>query len=162
MGLSKAGCPDLEKALAAYKENDTDFFLKPHGLSSKSKVGIGGAPEDILIHNNLIRILASYAADGRGPIVEKKTVDQKLQECDRYEFAKWCVSLLDSTKKEEKCIWGHVNAYDFPKLKHMLEIAGFSDIMHSSFRQSRVNQLRKRCFDRKSAEWISLYVEATK
>jgi ubiquinone/menaquinone biosynthesis C-methylase UbiE len=161
-GIFRIVCPDLDKALTAYKENNKDFFIKPYGLNFKSKIGIGETPEDLLIHNNLVRILASYAIDGRGPIVEKEIVEQKLQECNRYEFAKWCVSLLDSTKKEEKCIWGHVNAYDFPKLKHMLEIAGFSDIVHSSFRQSQVNEFRKRCFDHKSKEWISLYVEATK
>lgn len=161
-GIFRVVCPDLEKALFAYKENDDDFFLKPYGLNSKSKVGVGERPEDILIHNNLIRIFASYAKNGRGPIVEKEVVEKKLQEYDRYEFAKWCVSLLDPAKKEEECIWGHVNAYDFPKLRHMLEIAGFSNIVHSSFRQSQVKELRKRCFDLKSKKWISLYVEATK
>lgn len=160
-GTFRVICPDMEKAIAAYKNNDLDFFLKPYGFKASSKVGFGNSKESLALHNNLVRILASYASDGMGPEVDKETVDRKLSQCDQYEFAKWCVSLLKENRAGERCIWGHVNAYDYAKLERMLSQAGFSRVVRSSFRKSAVKELRKRCFDLKSHNWISLYVEAT-
>lgn len=164
-GSFRVVCPDLDKVMRAYKENDLYFFLQSKGARTCLIKGIeaGKLPKkSLLLHNNLIRTLASYADTGGGPIVEKELVDEKLKECNKYEFAKWCVSLLDRARLREKQAWGHINAYDFSKLKKMLEKAGFSNVVKSSLGQSSVKELRKPCFDQKKYEWLSLYVEAKK
>ncbi len=159
-GTFRIVCPDLDKLIQAYKENDLAFFLTP--LAPSPKEGIGGGKESLLLHNNLVRTLACYA-DGKGPIVEKEVVDKKFKEYDKYEFAKWCTSLLDvQNRLGEDQAWGHINAYDFSKLKKMLEEAGFANVVRSSRGQSRIKELRKSRLDRKRSEWISLYVEAIK
>lgn len=165
-GAFRVVCPDLDKVIRAYKENNLYFFLQAEGARSCLIRGIEAGEltkDSLLLHNNLIRTLASYADTGGGPIVKKEVVDQKLKDYNKYEFAKWCVSLLDQDCLEAKHAWGHINAYDFPKLKTMLEEAGFSNnVVRSSLGQSGIKKLRKLHFDQKRHEWISLYVEAIK
>ena len=54
----------------------------------------------------------------------------------------------------------HVNAYDFDKLKDLLNKIGFQDIKKSDYRLSSVASMRATVFDNRPV--ISLYVEANK
>lgn len=148
-GVMRIVVPDMEKALHAYRNKDRDFFY------SREICLTGNSLE-----RRLVNFFASYQTANHdyrgGPIVPDETVRERVGSLSRYEFAKWCVSMIPESAPYK----AHVNGYDFPKLKKILEEAGFRKITLSSYRQSSVTMFRDAVFDRRPK--ISLYVEAYK
>ena len=144
-GVCRISVPDMDKALEAYRDNNAVFFDEGGGRF------IGDS-----IEAKLVNFFASYSKDDYrgGPIVPSDLVRQKLQSLGKYEFVKWCVSLIPSDVPYR----AHVNGYDFDKLRSFLEIAGFSQVVRSSYRNSSIPLLREKAFDNRPI--ISLFVEA--
>lgn len=163
-GVARFVCPDLAKLRDAYERQDLEFFLQPAVEEYlRAYIRIGEFPEDaLLLHNNLLRTHASYGDTGEGPYAPPEQVAEKYAALDRYRFAEWCVSLLDPERLQPDRPWGHVNAWDYPKLRGVLLQAGFASVRESSFGASRVPELRDPRFDLARHKWISLYVEAQK
>jgi len=65
-------CPDLDKAIDAYQKEDLFFFLRSEFLLKGIRKG-DIHKDSLLLHNNLIRVCASYVDTGAGPIVNKNT-----------------------------------------------------------------------------------------
>ena len=56
-GVFRVVCPDMDKIIQAYRENDLYFFLKGAGVQSFLIAGIDAgnlSKESLLLHNNLI------------------------------------------------------------------------------------------------------------
>lgn len=163
-GVARFVCPDMGKLRRAYERKDLDFFLQPKVREYlEERINRGEFPDEaLLLHNNLLRTHASYGDTGEGPYAPEGLVAEQYSCLDQYGFADWCVSLLDKDRMQPDQPWGHVNAWDFPKLKSALIDAGFSDVQQSSFRRSTVLELRDPRFDLERHQWISLYTEAVK
>lgn len=163
-GVARFVCPDMSKLRSAYERNDLNFFLQPK-VRAFLEEGInraGFSPKALELHNNLLRTHASYGDTGEGPYAPAEVVAEKYAALGRYEFAEWCVSLLDEQRLQPGMPWGHVNAWDYAKLEAALKNTGFANVEESSFRGSRVGELRDPRFDIGRHEWISLYVEASR
>ncbi len=142
-------CPDADKALEAYLNNNMDFF----NLQEVLTVGDG-------IGKRLVNYFASYAItieDDLGePPVSEVEVKQKVKSLAKDEFIKWCVSSIP----KEATYTAHINGYYFEKLKQLLEKTGFVNIEKSSYRNSKDLELRGKAFDNRPNH--SLYVECYK
>jgi len=153
-GLMRISVPDMEKAFKAYVSVDWNFF------------GFGGvSTKGESIERRLLNFFASFAMDNYGgekhysggPIVGDKIVKEKFNSLNKYEFVKWCVSLIP----KEASYKGHVNGFDYEKLEIFLKEAGFWRVLKSSYRGSTVKELRGgNKFDNRPI--TSLYVEAVK
>jgi len=146
-GLIRISVPDMDKAFKAYYSNDLVFF-KNGGVECQGEN----------IEQNLVNYFASYDKDdySGGPIVPAEKIKSKLSELDKYNFCKWCVSMIpiDAPYK------AHINAFDYSKLNKMLKNAGFNNITKSEYKKSTLNILRGNFFDNRPV--VSLFVEATK
>ena len=146
-GLLRISVPDMDKAFEAYSANDEGFF------------DVGGAMcIGNSIERKLVNFFASYAQNGYsgGPIVTPEVVREKVQNLNKYEFVKWCVSIIPQNAPYK----AHVNGYDFKKIKRIIKTAGFHNITRSKYRKSSSLILRNKAFDNYPA--ISLFVEAFK
>lgn len=88
-----------------------------------------------------------FIQDGQlfgGPIVEDEVVSKEVSTLDRYDFVKYCKSLIP---KEAQYI-AHRNGFDYEKLKAFLEIAGFTRIRRSFYKNSIDPEMRSVAFDR--------------
>jgi SAM-dependent methyltransferase len=163
-GSFRVVCPDLDLALQAYRDNNQYHFLS-NSMWLFNSVRQGVLPkESIELHNNVVRVLASYIETGAGPIVDKEIFEKNFSELDKYEFAKWCVSLLNKDKIQKDTNLGHINAYDYSKLEKMLYSAGFSKVKLKAATQYDNPAYAKSEFDKieRRLEWICLFVEAQK
>jgi len=163
-GSFRVVCPDLDKAIRAYKEDDLYYFLS-NSMWLFNSIKQGALPKESLsLHNNVIRVLASYIETGGGPIADKKVFEEKFAELDKYEFAKWCVSLLNKDKITKDTNLGHINAFDFSKLERMLYAAGFSKVTLKTATEYDSSDFRKPEFNRieKRLDWLCVFVEAQK
>ena len=152
-GIFRISCPDGEKAINAYKNGDKEFFfldeivLKGHSAERR-----------------LLNFFASFKCKNYGeapdyiggPIVDDETVKEKVKELSMEDFVKWCVSQIP----KEAYYVAHINGHTFKKVSEMLKKAGFKDIKKSSYKKSRVRQMRGKMFDNRPNS--SLYVEAVK
>ncbi len=146
-GTMRIVVPDMDKALEAYKRKDQGFF-------NSGEIKLTGDT----LERKLVNYFASYKRGiySGGPVVSAGLVKQKLSLFNKYEFIKWCVSLIP----KDAYYVAHVNGYDFEKLYVLLKQAGFEKIEKSTFQKSSVSEMRGKGFDH--APLISLYVEATK
>ena len=167
-GVFRIVCPDLDRILQAYRENDVYFFMQAGSLVHSFvlnyvKTGVY-PPEALQLHNHVVRSLASYADTGGGPIVEESVFLEHLANGSKYDFAKWCVSCLDPKRLTGSGCFGHVNAYAYDKLEGMLREAGFRSISRCQPHQSASSFVCRQYFRRNENRkaWISLYVEAVK
>ena len=146
-GVIRIAVPDMDKALAAYRSGDDNFF---------DNGGVTCAGDDI--ENKLVNFFASYATPEYkgGPQVDVVEVRENLSNMDKHEFAQWCVHIIPEDSHQRV----HVNAYDFTKLSGFLANSGFGHIVKSKFRQSTVPAMRNPAFDVRPL--VSLYVEAKK
>ena len=146
-GELRISVPDMDKAFKAYYSNDLVFF-KNGGVECQGEN----------IEQNLVNYFASYDKNdySGGPIVPAEKIKSKLNELDKYNFCKWCVSMIpiDAPYK------AHINAFDYSKLNKMLKNAGFNNITKSEYKKSTLNILRGNFFDNRPV--VSLFVEATK
>ena len=144
-GTIRIAVPDMDKAFSAYRSRDHSFF------------DYGGVtcPGDSL-EEKLVCFFASYvAADYRGgPKVPVAEIQAAIGGMHDHDFCRWCVSRIPAHATN----LGHVNAYDFAKLRDLLDAAGFTEIRRSSYRASAVPTLRNAAFDNRPT--VSLYVEA--
>lgn len=139
--ILRFSCPDAEKAINAYKNNDTQWFS-----------WVKKAP----IHEMLLNVFVSYEKFAGGPKASKEEVDEKLSTLNIGDFINWCVSLKDETRS----YIAHTNGIYFDKMRDMLEKSGFINITRSEFMQSKDEELRDNHFDKYPE--ISLYVECEK
>jgi len=160
--------PDLDRMIKLYKEGDHDHFLY-HIISCQQwvidEIKSGKIPkESFYLHNNVARVLASYIDTGEGPIIEKEIFDKKINELDNLEFAKWCVSLLDKNRIDMNSNVGHINAFNFSKIKSMLEKVGFTEVVEYNANEYGDEIFTESCFgaNEKIKEWAAEYVEAKK
>ena len=146
-GILRISVPDMDKAMEAYKNNNSSFFEKG-GVSCKGDS----------IERKLVNYFASYRLGNfsGGPIVQKNLVKEKFQSLDKYAFAKWCVSLIPKNASYK----AHVNAYDFQRIKKFLNEARFLKVLKSTYRGSKLETMRTIEFDNRPI--VSLYVEAFK
>jgi len=146
-GILRISVPDMDKALQAYTVNDTLFF---------DKGGVRCVGDSI--ERKLVNFFASYKKDNYsgGPVVAPAVVTERLGSLDKYEFVRWCVSLIPADAPYK----AHVNGYDFPKLKSFLEASGFGEVVRSEHRGSSVPTMRTTAFDNRPM--VSLFVEAFK
>lgn len=140
-GILRFSCPDAEKAINAYKNNDIKWFN-----------WVKQAP----IHEMLLNVFVSYEKFSGGPKASKEEVDEKLNTLSLDNFINWCVSLKDTTKP----YIAHTNGIYFEKMENMLKKAGFINITKSEFLKSKDDELRDEHFDKYPE--ISLYVECEK
>ncbi|MBR1681702.1 methyltransferase domain-containing protein [bacterium] len=140
-GILRFSCPDAEKAINAYKNNDIKWFN-----------WVKQAP----IHEMLLNVFVSYEKFSGGPKASKEEVDEKLNTLSLDNFINWCVSLKDTTKP----YIAHMNGIYFEKMENMLKKAGFINITKSEFLKSKDDELRDEHFDKYPE--ISLYVECEK
>ena len=146
-GVIRIAVPDMDKALAAYRIGDDDFF---------DNGGVTCAGDNI--ENKLVNFFASYATPGYkgGPLVDAIEVRDNLSNMDNHSFAQWCVCKIP----EHVQLRVHVNAYDFNKLSDFLASSGFGHIVKSEYRQSSIPAMKNAAFDVRPL--VSLYVEAKK
>lgn len=140
-GIFRFSCPDAEKAINAYKNNDVKWFN-----------WVKQAP----IHEMLLNVFVSYEKFAGGPIASKEELDNKLNTLSLDDFVNWCVSLKDTTRP----YIAHTNGIYFEKMERMLKKAGFTNIIKSEFMKSKDEELRDSHFDKYPE--ISLYVECEK
>lgn len=148
-GIMRVSVPDMDKALEAYAANSMEFFdFYKGGVTC-----VGNS-----IEKRLVNFFASYKKGdySGGPPVSPEVVKEKLKSLNKYEFVKWCASLIP----EDAQYKAHVNAYDFDKIRSFLKEAGFKEVARSEYRRSSVAELRKRAFDTRPV--ASLFVEAFK
>lgn len=139
--ILRFSCPDAEKAINAYKNNDVSWFS-----------WVKQAP----IHEMLLNVFVSYEKFAGGPIASKDEVDEKLNTLTIDDFIKWCVSLKDITRP----YIAHTNGIYFEKMQNMLKKSGFTNITKSDYMKSKDEELRDEHFDKYPE--ISLYVECEK
>jgi len=146
-GILRISVPDMDKAMEAYKNNNYSFFEKG-GVACKGDS----------IERKLVNYFASYKIGNfsGGPIVPKNLVKDKIKSLDKYAFAKWCISLIPKNVSYK----GHVNAYDFQRIKKFLNETRFIKVLKSSYRESKLETMRAIEFDNRPI--VSLYVEAFK
>jgi len=146
-GILRISVPDMDKAMEAYKNNNYSFFEKG-----------GVACKVYSIERKLVNYFASYKIGNfsGGPIVPKNLVKDKIKSLDKYAFAKWCISLIPKNVSYK----GHVNAYDFQRIKKFLNETRFIKVLKSSYRESKLETMRAIEFDNRPI--VSLYVEAFK
>lgn len=140
-GLFRIGCPDADKALNAYKENNVEWF----SWLKQSHIG-----------EMLLNTFVSYESKAGGPSASPELVKEKFESLSKDEFLKWAVGLVDETRP----YIAHRNGIYFEKLKNMLEKAGFRNVKRSYYLKSNDKELRGDKFDR--YESISLFVECNK
>lgn len=140
-GVFRFSCPDADKALEAYKNNDTSWF----NWVKQGPIG-----------EMLLNVFVSYEWMAGGPKESEEVIREKFETLDKKDFIKWCVSLKD----ESRPYIAHTNGLYFDKLKEMLEEAGFKNIKRSTFKGSQDEELRNDAFD--MHEPISIYMECTK
>ncbi|MBR4624101.1 MAG: methyltransferase domain-containing protein [Alphaproteobacteria bacterium] len=134
-GIFRIACPDAEKALFAYKNNDKGFFytgeIVLHGQS---------------LERRLVNYFASfkcynyggYANYSGGPIIDDEIVKNKVNELSIEDFVKWCVSLIPA----EAYYTAHINGHTYDKVVNMLKNAGFKNIERSYYRKSNAKKMR--------------------
>ena len=146
-GILRISVPDMDKAMEACKNNNYSFFEKG-GVACKGDS----------IERKLVNYFASYKLRNYsgGPIVSKNIVKAKFKSLDKYAFTKWCVSLIPKNASYK----GHVNAYDFLRIKIFLNEARFLKVLKSTYRGSKLETMRTIEFDNRPI--VSLYVEAFK
>ena len=146
-GVVRISVPDPEKALAAYRAGDEEFF----------RCGEVTCTGDT-IEAMLVSFFASYRMDGHSgvPALDPAVVRAELEQRELFAFARWCVDAIPA----EAPYRGHVNAHTSDKLCEMLRVAGFSEVRRSTFRGSSVPAMRGAAFDNRPR--VSLFVEATK
>lgn len=146
-GLLRISVPDMDKAFQAYFANDECFF------DDGGARCIGDS-----IERKLVNFFASFSKNGYsgGPIVSPWIVREKVKALDKYEFVKWCVSVIPRDAPYK----AHVNGYDFEKLKRHIKAAGFRNIIRSKYQESSFTILRNKAFD--NCPIISLFIEAFK
>ena len=144
-GTIRIAVPDMDKAFAAYRRRDHSFF-DHGGVTCRGKT----------LEEKLVCFFASYSlADYRGgPRVPAAEVRAAIGTMCSHEFCRWCVSRIPA----HATYLGHVNAYDFTKVRRLLEAVGFCEIRRSSYRASSVRTLRSAAFDNRPT--VTLYVEA--
>ena len=160
-GFCRLVAPDMDLLLDRYQARDWRFFLAADGSFILSQICRGILPpESLLMHNRLVCWFASYSArmdTAGGPIVPQHVVDDKLCSLSKYEFSKWCVSLLEPGRTH-----AHVHLYDYDQLHGLLESARFRDIRKLTWGQSACPEMLNSPIDRQEHRMYSLYVEATK
>lgn len=152
-GILRISVPDMEKAFTAYVNGDQNFF-KIGGVDTKGDS----------IERRLVNYFASFGMENYGgekdysggPIVDDSVVKEKISSLGKYEFVKWCASLIPKDAPYK----GHINGYDYEKLARFLKNVGFREVYKSSYRNSTVKELRGQKFDNRPM--VSLYVEAVK
>jgi predicted SAM-dependent methyltransferase len=146
-GVLRISVPSAESAIAAYRRGDRSFF-ETGGVTCKGPT----------LEHLLVNFLASYRDErgDHGPDIDPDDVKRRVEEQSLEEFGAWCVAQIPS----DATYVAHVNAYDFAKLERMLKAAGFSEVVQSQYRASKVPELRHRKVDNRPR--VSLYVEATK
>lgn len=160
--------PDLDRMIKTYKENDRDefhYYIMSHQAWIMTAIKLGNIPpESFYLHNNVARVLASYIDTGEGPIITKNNFEKKINELDNLEFAKWCVSLLDKNRVDMNSDVGHINAYNFSKIKQMFEEVGFSEVVEYKPNEYGDKIFKESFFGKneKLKEWAAEYVEAIK
>ena len=144
-GTIRIAVPDMDKAFSAYRRCDHSFF--DHG---------GVTCRGETLEEKLVCFFASYSlAEYRGgPKIPAAEIRAAIGTMCSYDFCRWCVSRIPGHATH----LGHVNAYDFTKMHHLLEAAGFQEIERSSYRGSSVPTLRGAAFDNRPT--VTLYVEA--
>jgi len=143
-GILRLACPDADKALEAYRNNDIDWF---NGIITVKSAPIGA---------RLLNTFVSYEAGSGGPKIPEEEVRRKFYSLEKDEFIKWCLSHVDRSRH----YIAHINGIYYEKLKIMLKNAGFVDIERSSFNNSRDEELREPEFDKHKL--ASLFVECYK
>jgi len=148
-GILRISTPDMDKAFTSYEKRNKKFFL------TRSMIVHGNSFE-----NWLVDFFANYSIPkvSEGPIINDQEVITKYRSLNKYDFVKWCISLLP--KDVPPAYIGHRNGFDFAKLKQFLLKAGFRNVMKSSFRKSTDLELRGKKFDNRPD--ISLFVEVAK
>lgn len=151
-GVLRIACPDLEKAYAAYRTNNMNFFR----LRDVRTYG------DIIEHR-LVNWFASYKIGGiKGHpgtfSVSAEEVRNNFNNFTKDEFVKWCVSLIPQNADYT----AHINGFYYDKLRTMLVKAGFINIRNATWWDSCVPELRQKhkIFDNRGK--VSLYVECIK
>jgi len=147
-GVMRISVPDMDKAVKAYRSGNELFFS--HG-------GVHCAGNTL--EGNLVSYFASFVMEGYGKepgchAIEPRLVKQQLVSLTKYDFVRWCVSLIP----KEAVYRAHVNGYDFDKLRSFLIQAGFSKVVRSTYRGSAIPSLRRKAFDNRPR--VSLFVEA--
>tara|TARA_B100001123_G_C14963375_1_gene888609 strand:- start:109 stop:837 length:729 start_codon:yes stop_codon:yes gene_type:complete len=146
-GTIRISVPDMDLAFNAYFNDNLDFFQK-EGVSCHGDN----------IEEHLINFFASYATSNYrgGPKAPQKEIQNKLNSLNKYDFCKWCVSLIPDNAPYK----AHVNAYDFNKLQKYLKDTGFINIIKSDYQKSNIAVLRNKAFDNRPK--ASLFIEAQK
>ncbi|MBA7636685.1 hypothetical protein ES703_44306 [subsurface metagenome] len=150
-GVLRIVVPDMEKAFEAYYSNDEEFF-------QTGEISLVGDS----IERRFINFFASFAIENYGgqrhysggPIIDDNVVSKQVSTLDRYDFVKWCESLIP---KQAPYI-AHRNGFDYKKLRSFLEIAGFTRISRSTYKGSINPEMRGAAFDKRPK--ISLFIEA--
>lgn len=161
-GVVRISTPDLKLEIEKYRAGDWRHFLaNEDGKFVFYKIEKGFLePDSLLMHNRLVSMFASYCGredTAGGPIVDKETVDEKLEELDIYEFRDWCVSLLDRSRKI-----AHVHVADFDEIARDFEDAGLVDVKSMTFSESDYGVFLNPTIDRDIHVPYSMYVEAKK
>jgi hypothetical protein len=151
-GVLRIACPDLEKAYAAFREDNISFFL----IKDVRTYG------DTIEHR-LVNWFASYKIGGikgrPGTFnVSKEEVTNNFRNLTKDEFVKWCVSLIPN----EADYKAHINGFYYDKVSNMLLKAGFTNIRKATWWDSCILELRQKhkTFDNRGK--VSLYVECVK
>jgi len=142
--ILRLACPDADKALDAYKNNDINWF---NGIITRTGDPIGA---------KLLNTFVSYEASSGGPVRPEEEVREKFETLGKEEFINWCLSLCDRSRP----YIAHINGIYYEKLEKMLENAGFVNIERSSFGNSKDEELRGPDFDKH--KMASVFVECNR
>ncbi len=142
-GVVRLVVPDMDRAFAAYRDRDDDFF--DHG---------GVRCVGPTIEAKLVNFFASYRLDdySGGPELSPDVVRAQLDSLDKHAFVAWCVAQIPS----DASYLGHVNGFDHERLARMGRDVGLC-LDRSSYRGSAVPEMRGPTFDNRPR--VSLYME---
>lgn len=152
-GVFRISCPDADKAIIEYKNNNKDFFWND---------------EIYLVGDSIERRLVNFFASFRcknycglddysgGPFVEVLEVEQNFNKLSKDNFIQWCVSKIPS----EAYYTAHINGFYYGKIENMLYNSGFEVVFKSSYKKSIVKEMRLDSFDNRGNS--SVFVEAIK
>lgn len=139
--------PDIDLAYLAYANRNVNFFdpLSPR--------------EDKSLEEKFLNYFATPLKDK----VDIKEVRYNFEKMEKYKFLNFYTKQIEKqidTTTQHKNPGDHINWFDYPKLKKMLEEAGFQKIYKSTAQGSEFNEMQGKEFDTRPLS--SLQVEAIK
>ncbi len=168
-GKIRLEAPDAEKLINLYRSGDKKMLSHFYKFRKNVLVDRLGYPQSYLEdHLSVLGEISSYIVPEQGvhiPVyASKEEFENKIETLNLDDFCNWCISLQTL---EQRKSGGHQNAIYFSKLYHVLEKAGFSNIIQVDFGYTKIPELELNngfwsIQEKPHRTFYSLFVEAEK